>query len=268
MSIQGSGWCIRSKWLGCVAASLLLAMAQPTPAEPVDATSLRQAETPRSLPADHLSHPAYFSDAELKYLRERYGVHGPQVPFLQWVTQQVDSFPLRRSQTLEIVRRHRTLIREIATKYQVNPMFLGAILYDEVNHAKPGEDLMIDTGWVKTIGLAQISVSELYHQGKFEREALLDPEITAVGREYLKDPENNIRTLARKVRRLKRELGVSADHPLEISNGYREAHALATIAYLHNGFQDYPVRILDYMEDPDLHAVLFDPPARLLVVEA
>jgi hypothetical protein len=261
MSSHRSGTGVRSKVLASLS-SLLLTLGA------IAGLGVSARAEIQRVPASDLSHPAHFSEAELHYLRERFGVHGPQVPFLQWVTQQVDAFPLRRSQTLNIIRQHRTLIREVAAEYEINPMFLGAILYDEVNHAKPGEDLILHTGLVKTIGLAQISVSELYHQGKLGREALQDPEVLAVGREYLKDPENNIRTLARKVRRLKGELNIPDDLPLEISNGYRDAHALAVIAYLHNGFQDYPVRILDYMEDPDLHAVLFEPPSRLLVVEA
>ena len=40
-------------------------------------------------------------------------------------------------------------------------------------------------------------------------------------------------------------------------NGYRDAHWIATLAYLHNGKLDYPARILGYMQDPALHALIY-----------
>jgi hypothetical protein len=44
---------------------------------------------------------------------------------------------------------------------------------------------------------------------------------------------------------------------LEAKNGYRDAHWIATLAYLHNGKLDYPARILGYMQDPALHALIY-----------
>jgi hypothetical protein len=41
------------------------------------------------------------------------------------------------------------------------------------------------------------------------------------------------------------------------SNSSAEAKALATLAYLHNGKLDYPGRILRYMQDPALHALIY-----------
>ncbi|MEY2748004.1 MAG: hypothetical protein RLZZ168_20, partial [Cyanobacteriota bacterium] len=35
------------------------------------------------------------------------------------------------------------------------------------------------------------------------------------------------------------------------------AKAVATLAYLHNGKLDYPARILRYMQDPELHGLVF-----------
>jgi hypothetical protein len=32
---------------------------------------------------------------------------------------------------------------------------------------------------------------------------------------------------------------------------------LATLAFLHNGKLDYPGRILGYMQDPELHALIY-----------
>jgi hypothetical protein len=41
------------------------------------------------------------------------------------------------------------------------------------------------------------------------------------------------------------------------SRSPRDAKALATLAYLHNGKLDYPARILRYMQNPALHAVIY-----------
>jgi hypothetical protein len=41
------------------------------------------------------------------------------------------------------------------------------------------------------------------------------------------------------------------------SRSPRDAKAIATLAYLHNGKLDYPGRILRYMQDPELHALLY-----------
>ena len=44
---------------------------------------------------------------------------------------------------------------------------------------------------------------------------------------------------------------------LQASGNARDAKALATLAYLHNGKLDYPRRILRAMQDPELHAVIY-----------
>jgi hypothetical protein len=36
-----------------------------------------------------------------------------------------------------------------------------------------------------------------------------------------------------------------------------DAKAMATLAYLHNGKLDYPARVLRYMQDPELHALIY-----------
>jgi hypothetical protein len=41
------------------------------------------------------------------------------------------------------------------------------------------------------------------------------------------------------------------------SRSPRDAKILATLAYLHNGKLDYPGRILRYMQDPELHALIY-----------
>jgi hypothetical protein len=44
---------------------------------------------------------------------------------------------------------------------------------------------------------------------------------------------------------------------LMASTSPRDAKGLATLAYLHNGKLDYPGRILGYMQDPELHALIY-----------
>jgi hypothetical protein len=36
-----------------------------------------------------------------------------------------------------------------------------------------------------------------------------------------------------------------------------EAKHLAVLAYLHNGKLDYPRRVLRYMQDPELHSMVY-----------
>ena len=202
-------------------------------------------------------HPAAFSEEELAILQRRFGVHGPQAAIAQWVTEQLDRFPLRREQTLDLIAQHRGTILQVAHEEQVNPMFLAAILFDEINHVKPGDDLLVSLGIGKTIGLAQLSVDELRQQGRLAADPDRDPNYQARAQAYLSDPENNIRTLALKVRRIQTMLGIPVNRPLTISHGYRDARRMALIALLHNGKADYPARILEYMEDSALHEAIY-----------
>ena len=57
--------------------------------------------------------------------------------------------------------------------------------------------------------------------------------------------------------RLSSALRIPSGHLLQASRGYRDAHWIATLAYLHNGKLDYPTRILRYMQDPALHALIY-----------
>ena len=83
------------------------------------------------------------------------------------------------------------------------------------------------------------------------------PEQRQQAREQLLDPQRNVALLAGKMARLSTALGIPSGHLLEASNGYRDAHWIATLAYLHNGKLDYPARILGYMQDPALHALIY-----------
>jgi len=42
-----------------------------------------------------------------------------------------------------------------------------------------------------------------------------------------------------------------------VSQHRSRAKTVATLAYLHNGKLDYPARILRYMQDPELHGLIF-----------
>ena len=56
---------------------------------------------------------------------------------------------------------------------------------------------------------------------------------------------------------MKSELGLSSDQVLIASRSYVDAKAIATLAYLHNGKLDYPRRVLRYMQDTELHGLIF-----------
>lgn len=94
----------------------------------------------------------------------------------------------------------------------------------------------------------------MVHQGLLKPDAS-DAEITKA-RDALLDPERNVVMLVGKFARLSRELKLP-NRPLQASGSQRDAKALATLAYLHNGKLDYPRRILRTMQDAELHALLF-----------
>jgi hypothetical protein len=72
----------------------------------------------------------------------------------------------------------------------------------------------------------------------------------------LLDPQRNVILLVGKFARLSRELNLP-ERTLEASSSQRDAKALATLAYLHNGNLDYPRRILRTMQDAELHALIY-----------
>jgi len=73
----------------------------------------------------------------------------------------------------------------------------------------------------------------------------------------LLDPDRNVSLLVGKFVRLKLALGLCGESPLMASSSPADAKAIATLAYLHNGKLDYPGRLLRYMQDPELHALLY-----------
>jgi hypothetical protein len=139
----------------------------------------------------------------------------------------------------------------------INPMLLAAILFDEMQHAKPGEDLPLaaHSGLFSTHGPAQLGLSEMVKQGLL-REDASDEEV-AEARNQLLDPERNVEVLAGKMARLLAVLEQPATATFNVSQHRQRAKTVATLAYLHNGKLDYPARILRYMQDPELHGLIF-----------
>jgi hypothetical protein len=201
--------------------------------------------------------PVDFTPEELRELQRRFGVHGPQPELAQLFTRGLDQLTPLRAHTLgRLEELQPTILRE-SRRRGVNPMLVAAVLFDEMQHAKPGEDhpLAAQSGLFKTHGPAQLGLGEMVHQGLLRPDA--DEAELAEARRQLLDPQRNVELLVGKFARLSRELGFPSGRPLQASSSPREAKALATLAYLHNGKLDYPIRVLSYMQDPALHAVIY-----------
>ena len=201
--------------------------------------------------------PADFSVEELQILQRRFGVHGPQTPLAQLFTDGVDQFQPLRLRTLDRLQALKPAILRESARHRVNPMLVTAILFDEIQHCKPGEELpfIAHSGLLKTHGPAQLGISELIHQNKLPEKP--NSEEVAWARDQLLNPEQNVQLLAGKLQRLKRELGLSPQAALQASRSYLDAKAIATLSYLHNGKLDYPARVLRYMQDPELHGLIY-----------
>jgi len=219
----------------------------PPPHDPVAASS-----------SEGLRHdPLDFSPEELRELNRRFGVHGPQPRLAQLFTEGLDQLQPLRSHTLTRLEELRPVILSESRRHHVNPMLVTAVLFDELQHAKPGEDhpLAAHSGLFQTHGPAQLSVGEMVKQGILDADAT--PEEVSQARLELLDPDRNVQLLVGKFVRLKNALGLPSDRPLLASRSPRDAKGLATLAYLHNGKLDYPGRILRYMQDPELHALIY-----------
>ena len=211
--------------------------------------------------------PLRFSAAELHELKRRFGVHGPQPRLAQLFTSGIDQLEPLRTHTLGRIADLRPLIIAECRRQRVNPMLVAAVLFDEMRHAKPGEDIPLaaHSGLFSTHGPAQLGLGELVHQGLLKEDAS-EAEISQARTELL-DPQRNVVLLVGKFARLSRQLNLP-QRTLEASSSQRDAKALATLAYLHNGKLDYPRRILRTMQDPELHALMYasrkQPPAPLI----
>jgi hypothetical protein len=203
------------------------------------------------------ANPIDFTAEELRELQRRFGVHGPQPALAQLFTEGLDQLEPLRSHTLTRLEELRPVILSESRRRRVNPMLVAAVLFDEMQHAKPGEDhpIAVQSGLFSTLGPAQLGLGEMVHQGLLAEDA--SPEEIQAAREQLLDPARNVSLLVGKFARLQRQLELRDPLPPIASRSPREAKALATLAYLHNGKLDYPSRVLRYMQDPALHALLY-----------
>lgn len=201
--------------------------------------------------------PVDFSTEELRVLRRRFGVHGPQPKLAQLFTAGLDNLQPLRSHTLDRIEELQPLILAESRRHSINPMLVAAVLFDELQHAKPGENtpLAARSGLFSTHGPAQLGVEEMVKQGLLAPDA--SPEEVERARLELLDPERSVQLLVGGFARLSRALGLPRDRMLMASASPRDAKGLATLAYLHNGKLDYPGRILGYMQDPELHALIY-----------
>lgn len=201
--------------------------------------------------------PLEFSAAELRTLHRRFGVHGPQPRLAQLFTAGLDQLEPLRAVTLSRLEDLRPIVVRESRRQRINPMLVMAVLFDEMQHAKPGEahPLAAHSGLFSTLGPAQLGIGEMVHQGllpeRFNEQQLQQ------ARTRLLDPEFNVTLLVGKFARLRDELGYSRTTVLNASRSPREAKSLAVLAYLHNGKLDYPRRVLRYMQDAELHALLY-----------
>jgi hypothetical protein len=201
--------------------------------------------------------PLDFTAEELEELRRRFGVHGPQPKLAQLFTEGLDQLQPLRAHTLSRLEELRPVILSESRRQRINPMLVAAVLFDELQHAKPGEDspLAAESGLFQTHGPAQLGIGELKKQGLLPPDPT--PEQITAARLHLLDPDRNVEVLVGKFARLSRVLNLPRHRLLMASSDPRDAKALATLAYLHNGKLDYPRRILSSMQDPVLHVLLY-----------
>ncbi|WP_398333831.1 helicase DnaB [Vulcanococcus sp.] len=209
------------------------------------------------LPAADQLDPTTFSPEEIRALQRRFGVHGPQPRLAQLFTHGVDQLTPVRNNALTQLQTLQPVIQQVSRRSGINPMLLAAILFDEIQHAKPGESLPIaaHSGLFSTLGPAQLGVSEMVKQGLLPDNPTAEQ--VADAREQLLDPERNVALLAGKLSRLLQLLELEPSATDNVSGQRSHAKAVATLAYLHNGKLDYPARILRYMQDPELHGLVF-----------
>ncbi len=240
-----------SSWLAASTASV------PIQPDPLASTASGSPETRGLTSEGQRPDPIDFSAAELRELNRRFGVHGPQPRLAQLFTEGLDQLKPLRAMTLRRIEELRPLILSESRRRRINPMLVAAVLFDEMQHAKPGEDtpLAVKTGLFKTHGPAQLSLEEMVKQGLLSADASREEQEEA--RLRLLDPDQNVRLLVGVFSRFMRELDLPADYIPMASRSPRDAKILATLAYLHNGKLDYPGRILRYMQDPELHALIY-----------
>jgi hypothetical protein len=252
----------RRRWsakaaLGAACGVLLLAVAADALQTSAPSAGVRVSSTEGLINEGQRADPAHFTAAELKALQRRFGVHGAQPRLAQLFTRGVDELTPMRGIALDRLETLRPAVLQESRRTGINPMLLTAILFDEMQHAKPGEDLPLaaHSGLFSTHGPAQLGLSEMVKQGLLPANA--SPEQIQQARDQLLDPERNVALLAGQMARLLRLLKQDASYTSAVSLDPQHAKTVATLAYLHNGKLDYPARILRYMQDPELHGLLY-----------
>ena len=99
------------------------------------------------------------------------GSMGHRPRWLNCLPMGVDQFQPLRLRTLDRLQALKPAILRESARHRVNPMLVTAILFDEIQHCKPGEGLpfIAHSGLLKTHGPAQLGISELIHQNKLPR---------------------------------------------------------------------------------------------------
>ena len=182
------------------------------------------------LPAADQLDPTTFSPEEIRALQRRFGVHGPQPRLAQLFTHGVDQLTPVRNNALTQLQTLQPVIQQVSRRSGINPMLLAAILFDEIQHAKPGESLPIaaHSGLFSTLGPAQLGVSEMVKQGLLPDNPTAEQ--VADAREQLLDPERNVALLAGKLSRLLQLLELEPSATDNVSGQRSHAKAVATLA--------------------------------------
>lgn len=114
--------------------------------------------------------PGEFTPQEARELT-RQGLRQEQGPLGQVGTVVVDATDWKHENALYTIDAHAATIQAVAQKYNLNPLVLGAILYDEIRHVKPViEDITMAMGKAQTFGMAQLGNQELVRQGFFDKD--------------------------------------------------------------------------------------------------
>ena len=132
-------------WLSRPTEPTSAALGQPFGSETVRRSSPLEGQRPD---------PVDFTPGELVELNRRFGVHGPQSAIAQLFTEGLDQLQPLRNHTLTRLEELRPLILRHSARQHINPMLVAAVLFDEMQHAKPGEDtpLAVRTGLFQTQG--------------------------------------------------------------------------------------------------------------------
>ena len=102
-----------------------------------------------------------FTAEEPTLQERRFGVHGPQHGLVQLMNRGVDQLEPVRSNTLAQLRQLKPVILSQLRRQRVNPMLVTAILFDAIQHSKPGESLQFIA---QTLGPKKLGITELIHQ--------------------------------------------------------------------------------------------------------